>query len=78
MSELTSKEILAKEFDSLRGRLCSVIESAGLPPKQEEALIILIKTMSYQSQSVISELLNRLDNDSVLFTYNTAMLNELH
>lgn len=60
---LSAKEIVTKELDSLRGRLCTVIESASLPKKQEKALITLIKQLSYQNQAVIVEIIEALDKD---------------
>ena len=69
MEALEAKEIAIREFNGLRGRLCTVIESANLPPKQEKALIIMIKNASYQSQAVISELLAKLDTQDIKFTY---------
>jgi hypothetical protein len=59
---LPAREIAIREFNSLRGRLCTVIETAGLPKKQERALVLLIKNLSYQNQAVIAELIDRLDN----------------
>lgn len=58
---ITATEMAVREFNSLRGRLCSVIESAGLPKGQERALVGLIKTTSYQNQAVIAELIERLE-----------------
>ena len=63
MEELVgAKEVAIREFNSLRGRLCTVIESAGLPTKQERALVLLIKNLSYQNQAVIAELIDKLEN----------------
>lgn len=60
---LGAREIAVREFNSLRGRLCTVIESAGLPQKQERALVLLIKNLSYQNQAVVSELIERLEDE---------------
>jgi hypothetical protein len=74
---LPAKEIAIREFNSLRGRLCTVIESAGLPREQERALVLLIKNLSYQNQAVVAELIEKLDPDSEqLFRLNeTKLLN---
>lgn len=77
---LPAREIAIREFNSLRGRLCTVIESAGLPKKQERALVLLIKNLSYQNQAVIAELIDRLDNgdgtgNPQFFTYAGSKLN---
>jgi hypothetical protein len=58
-----AREVAIREFNSLRGRLCTVIESAGLAHKQERALVLLIKNLSYQNQAVIAELIERLEDD---------------
>ncbi len=73
---LTAREIAIREFNSLRGRLCTVIESAGLQKKQERALVTLIKNLSYQNQAVIAELIDRLDEgeDVKAFRYSENKL----
>lgn len=70
---LPAREIAIREFNGLRGRLCTVVESAGLPKKQERALVTLIKNQSYQSQAVVGELLDRLDSGDVKFRYNNKL-----
>ncbi len=60
---LPAKEVAIREFNSLRGRLCTVVESAGLPKKQERALVLLIKNLSYQNQAVISDLIEKLEGE---------------
>lgn len=62
--KLSAREIAIQEFNSLRGRLCTVVESACLPKKQEKALITLIKQLSYQNQAVIAEIIEILDKDN--------------
>ena len=64
---LEAREIAVRELNSLRGRLCAVIESVGLPHKQERAIITLIKNLSFQNQAVIEKLLDELDTDGKLF-----------
>lgn len=58
---IPAREIAIREFNSLRGRLCTVIESANLPNKQERALVLLIKNLSYQNQAVIAELIEKME-----------------
>lgn len=65
---LPAREVAIRELNSLRGRLCTVIESVGLPHKQERAIITLIKNLSFQNQAVIEKLLETLDTEKVLFT----------
>lgn len=76
---LPAREVAVKEFNSLRGRLCTVIESAGLPTKQERALVLLIKNLSYQNQAVIAELIDKVDSgdkegNPIMFRYNETKL----
>lgn len=71
---LPAKEIMIREFNSLRGRLCTVVESAGLPQRQERALITLIKNLSFQNQAVAIELISKLDSEGQLFRYNQNKL----
>lgn len=75
VESLTAREIAVREMNSLRGRLCSVIESAGLPKKQERALVNLVKNLSYQNQAVLAELLEKLD-DGRRFAYAETKLEE--
>lgn len=76
---LAAKEVAIREFNSLRGRLCTVIEAGGLQKKQERALVTLIKNLSYQNQAVIAELIEKLDRgdengNPILFSYNENKL----
>lgn len=77
VESLPAREVAIREFNSLRGRLCTVVESAGLPKKQERALVTLIKNLSYQNQAVIAELIERLEDEaqhSILFRYTETKL----
>lgn len=67
VEKLPAREIVVRELNSLRGRLCTVIESAGLPPKQERAIITLLKNISFQNQNVIETLVDELDTENRLF-----------
>lgn len=74
---LSGREIAIREMNSLRGRLCTVIESANLPERQERALVSLIKNLSYQNQNVIAELLEMLDqNGERRFSYTQEKLSD--
>jgi hypothetical protein len=68
VERLPAREIVAREFNSLRGRLCTVIESAGLPYKQERAIVTLIKNLSFQNQAVTTKVVEQLDENDKLFT----------
>lgn len=78
VEQLPAREIVAREFNSLRGRLCTVIESAGLPYKQERAIVTLIKNLSFQNQAVTTKVVEELDVNDTLFTVvnNRLKLNE--
>lgn len=74
---LSAREVAIREFNSLRGRLCTVIESAGLPKKQERALVTLVKNVSYQNQAVVAELIDKLEDEAghaIMFRYSEAKL----
>lgn len=74
---LSPEEIAIREFNSLRGRLCTVIESADLPKKQERALVTLIKNLSYQNQDVVKQLLQSLNTEGKTFKYVNNKLQRL-
>lgn len=73
---LSAREIAIREFNSLRGRLCTVIESARLEKPQERALVQLVKNLSYQNQAVIAELMEKLDGEDRKFSYVQTKLKE--
>lgn len=56
MSEDRADQVAA-EYDRLRGRLCGLIESWGLPERQERGMINTLKSLTYDSQRTISELM---------------------
>lgn len=58
------EEVVTKEFNRLRGRLSGLIESFGLPEKQERGCIQTLKSLSYDSQKVVTELLDNPRKDS--------------
>jgi hypothetical protein len=48
-----SEAVVTEEFNRLRGRLCGLIESFGLPEKQERGCINTLKSLSYDAQKAI-------------------------
>lgn len=68
VEELPAREIAIREFNSLRGRLCTVIEAVGLKHEQTRAIVQLIKNLSFQNQNVVEQLIVALDDDEKLFT----------
>jgi hypothetical protein len=55
---VTGQELAIREFNSIRGRLLSVIEAMDLPERQEQATKALIKQLTYSSQEVIAQILS--------------------
>lgn len=49
--------LVADEYNRLRGRLCGLIESWGLPERQERGMIQTLKSLTYDSEKVIKDLL---------------------
>lgn len=56
-------EIVREEFNSLRGRTLSMIESIGLDRAQEEAIKRMVKNITFQSQFIFEEIVNTLEGD---------------
>lgn len=57
--ELTANEqAVADEFNRIRGRLCGLIESFGLPEKRERAMISTLKSLTYDSEAAVKDLVN--------------------
>lgn len=54
----TEEQAVADEFNRIRGRLCGLVESWGRPEKQERAMISTLKSLTYDSEAVIKELVN--------------------
>ena len=63
-----ASEFSIREMNSLRGKMCSVIEGMHLPEKQERAAIALIKQLSYQTQDTLSKLFEH-SNGTALYRY---------
>jgi hypothetical protein len=58
MADTANQEALIREeFNRMRGRLCGLIESWGLPERQERGAINTLKSLSYDSEAVITETL---------------------
>lgn len=50
-------ELVAREFNRLRGRLLGFVEACDLPDKQERAMKQLVKSLSYDAEERILEVL---------------------
>lgn len=68
-----AQEFVIREMNSLRGKMCSVVEGMHLPEKQERAAIALIKQLSYQTQDTISQLLSH-STGTALFRYQNEKI----
>jgi hypothetical protein len=56
-AELTSlQQAVADEFNTCRGRVLGLIESWGLPMSQEKACKSIFKSLTYDSEARIKEL----------------------
>jgi hypothetical protein len=61
---MSDEATVAKEFNRLIGRLCGLIESWGLDERQERGAIQTLKSLSYDSQKVIVDLLKEKSNEA--------------
>lgn len=55
VEEATPEEVVAQEFDRLRGRLCGIVESWGVPERQERGMIQTLKSLSYDTQKIVND-----------------------
>lgn len=58
---MDSEAVVTEEMNRLRGRLCGLIESWGLPEKQERGAINTLKSLSYDAQKTITDSLKEKD-----------------
>lgn len=57
--ELSAEEQqVADEYNRLRGRLCGLVESWGLPEKRERAMISTLKSLTYDSEATVKDLVS--------------------
>jgi len=54
---MTREELIAKEFNTLRGRVLGLIESWGLPQRQESGCKSTFKSLTYDAEKAIRELI---------------------
>lgn len=60
--ELSSEQqLVADEYNRLRGRLCGLVESWGLDPKRERAMISTLKSLTYDSEATVQDLVKAVD-----------------
>lgn len=53
---MSDPDVISSEFNRLRGRLCGLVESWGLDDKRERAMINTLKSLTYDSEREIREL----------------------
>ena len=56
-TSMDKEAIITEEMNRLRGRLCGLIESWGLPERQERGAINTLKSLSYDAQRSITDAL---------------------
>lgn len=52
----TAEETVSSEFNTLRGRILGLIESWGLPERQEAGCKATFKSMTYDAEARVKEL----------------------
>ncbi len=52
------EELVRAEFNRMRGRICGFIEAVGMPERQERGAVLTFKTLSYDSENAICDLLS--------------------
>ena len=50
------EQAIRKEFNRLRGRLAGFLEAVGMPEKQERGAVATLKSLSYDSENLIVNL----------------------
>jgi hypothetical protein len=50
--------VLAEEMDRLRGRVLGMVEAVGFNPQQERGIKSVIKSLTYDSQAALAEILD--------------------
>jgi hypothetical protein len=56
---MTSEEIIIKEFNTLRGRVLGLIESWGLPERQEKGCKATFKSLTYDAEKSIRDIVTK-------------------
>lgn len=57
------EDVVHQEMNRLRGRLCGLIESWGLPDRQERGAVATLKSLTYDSEAVLVDLLSEPNDD---------------
>ena len=57
-------DTIREEFNRMRGRICGLIEAVGMPDKQERGAISTFKTLSYDSENLVVEMVEAILDQS--------------
>jgi hypothetical protein len=55
----SEEEIIIKEFNTLRGRVLGLIESWGLPERQEKGCKATFKSLTYDAEKSIRDIVTK-------------------
>lgn len=58
MEDKSPEEVVVDSMNRLRGRCCGLVESWGLDEKRERAMIQTLKSLSYDTQREIMEVID--------------------
>lgn len=59
-----TEALVARHMDRLRGRCCGAVESWGLDDRRERAMIALLKSLTYDCQDSLLEVLRRVEAEA--------------
>lgn len=60
MPEASVHEEISSQFNTMRGRILGLLESFGLPERQENGAKATFKSLSYDAEKAIKDLLDDL------------------
>jgi len=75
--QASATEIVEDTFNRLRASLFSIVESIGLPRRQEVAFKTQLRYRTYQDEAILKEIAEHVP-DEVLFNYATKYLESLN
>jgi hypothetical protein len=56
---MSQEETIIKEFNTLRGRVLGLIESWGLPERQEKGCKATFKSLTYDAEKAIRDIVTK-------------------
>lgn len=59
LDETVADQVIAEEFNRIRGKLCGLIESWGLPERQERGAVGTFKALSYDAEARVKRAVRR-------------------